>query len=161
MLYAFIGAIGLNVIGFLEGLGVEIYCARLTSSVLPLHALISVTVAYNVSRAATWFLFGCDSLLFFGAFLATFTLAKASSADDQHRLSVAHGYLGLAISLLFLFLFFFELIAASAGLWAGGVGATFSVFYLILMLILMPIWVRADFSTSKVGAKHYFFLFSS
>jgi hypothetical protein len=98
-------------------------------------------LAYYCVRSAAWFLFGCDTLLFFVAFLMTFLLAKTSASDDSHRLSIRHAYLGLVNAFVCLFLFLYELIAAASMSWSSGVGITFGVFYLIFNVILLPGWV--------------------
>jgi len=147
MLYAFVAAIALNVVGFLQGLGIEIYCRNQTKLIMdnpnsyPVHVLIAISAAYNVSRSSAWFLFGCDSLVFFVAFLITYLLARSSSSDEQHKLSLRHGWLGLTIGFVNLFLFLFEIIAATASSWSVGVGVTFAVIYFINSVILLPIWV--------------------
>jgi hypothetical protein len=161
MLYAFIGAIGLNVLGFLQHLGVQLYCRRVTQSLLQasaldsksLHLLVTVTVAYDISAAASWFLFSCDALLFAIAFLQSFSLARTSTADDEHRLSLRHGYLGLGISALWMLLFLFEAIAAVTDSWGSGIGVAFGIMTLIENVILIPIWVGASASSSIRSAR--------
>jgi len=146
MLFAFAGGMALNVLGFLQGLGVEIYCRSVTERLLnqtdpPTHALVAISVAYTIVRSSSWFLFGADALLFSVAFFVLYLITRASSSDDQHKLSMRHGYLSLGISILSIFLFLYEIIVSAADVWSSGAGAAFAIFFLVQNMILLPIWV--------------------